>query len=566
MLLPDGQEKANDSQTQLPVAGPSTSGNFTFVNQADDLVSLTHRKISNTEQRHAIRSHVMQRVRKEELAQGKKRPTGREFPKRTTSTQVIKSPTERSDLAIKDEPVIKEEPSDQMALLPPARRLSESTTVKPSPIRRISIHSSPAVHEFDPFQSLPSGRVSHKALERLLTYCFDTLLPMTFSVEAQSHPQKLARQGMVLQSKISSPPVFLGFMATVAAHRAILHGLHKDLAPSSVNHDDLITDPDYKRVKHEAIVAVRNAVQTRAKVDQYLLEACFGLVSTATVVGNFQEAKIHLQGVASMLASNPELSGIQEWVPITNVKIATAMLCQPCLTIPWDRQDMPQDLLDKIFPNHSADPHRLNSAFTHVEGLSNKLRQLLLLHQDLFSLCDYVAIHPRRLTAVENRILNRKAIELEYDYVNYVYDTSKIYKCRSSSSTQAHAHPTIPPLEDVIRLAGLGLCSIIPHTILPSSGSGRASTQHQKQAIERWRRERRHPGVNEMSAVVWALFIFVQRSLHQPEQQFFASLLRRMTHDLWLLTWEDVEATVAGYLYVPRIQAKLWRGVWDESI
>lgn len=353
-------------------------------------------------------------------------------------------------------------------------------------------------------------------------------------------------------------------MATVAAHRAIFHGMHKDLAPSSINHDDLITDPDYKRVKHEAIVSVRKAIQTRGKADQYLLEACFGLVSTATVVGNFEEARVHLRGVASMMASNPALTGIQEWVPITNVKISTAMLCRPCLAIPWDRQDIPQELLDKILPaSGSADPHRLNSAFTHVEELSDTLQQLLSLHQDLCNLCEYVAIHPRRLTAVENRILNRKAIELEYDYVDYACDGEDAHESRSPST---HPQPTLPPLEAVIRLAGLGVCSILPHTILPSSGSGRAATQHHKQAIERWRRQRRHPGVNEMSAVVWALFVFVQRSLQQPEQEFFASLLRRMTHDLWLLKWEDVEATVAGFLYLPRLQSKLWRSIWEGSV
>lgn len=168
---------ANDPPTSLPAAGSSTPGNFTFVNQADDLVSLTHRKISNTEQRHAIRSHVMQRVRKEELAQGKKRPTGRDLPKRASTTQLFKTSPGHSDLAVKDELAsvsptsIKEESNDHVTPFPPAQRLSRSTALSPRPFRRPSLNVDPAVHEFDPFQTLPSGRVSHKSLEGLLTYC-----------------------------------------------------------------------------------------------------------------------------------------------------------------------------------------------------------------------------------------------------------------------------------------------------------------------------------------------------------------------------------------------------------
>jgi hypothetical protein len=51
--------------------------------------------------------------------------------------------------------------------------------------------------------------------------------------------------------------VFLGFIATVAAYTAILLGYHKDLAPSEANYEDLITDSEYKKAKHEAVVVVR---------------------------------------------------------------------------------------------------------------------------------------------------------------------------------------------------------------------------------------------------------------------------------------------------------------------
>lgn len=220
---------------------------------------------------------------------------------------------------------------------------------------------------------------------------FNTLLPMTFPVESKSNSERLARQGMVLQSKISSPAVFLGFMATVAAHRAILRGYYKDLPPSETNHDDLITDPDYKKVKHEAIVAVRQTIQNRQKADQYLIDACFGLVSTATVIGNFREARLHLHGIIQMISSVGTSEESISWLPVTNVKVSAAMISRPSLIIPWTREDISEEILQRISDRPDTEQSRLEIGLTQIAGLSDQIKRLLSIHQDICSICEFNA-------------------------------------------------------------------------------------------------------------------------------------------------------------------------------
>jgi len=365
---------------------------------------------------------------------------------------------------------------------------------------------------------------------------------------------------MILQSKISNPAVFLGFMATVAAHRAIVLGYHKDLAPSEVNHDDLITDSDYKKAKHEAVVAVRQAIQHCQKPDQYLIDACFALVSTATIVGNFDEARVHLNGIAQMISSVGTTSEeSMSWLPVTNVKVSSAMLSQPCLTIPWTREDIPIEILQRISPHPETEQSRLGTGFTQISELSDQIKDLLSSHRDICNICELSVANPGGPSAIENRILYRKATELEYDYVAYPYQSIAF---RHNSGKE----PTLSALEAVVRLAGLGLLSTTPHTILPSSGAGRSITHHQKRAVERWLREKDDAcGVAELSVITWALFIFIQCSELQPEQAVFAKVLAQTTRDLWLQSWTDVETTMHSFLYIPRLQATIWHNIWDDT-
>lgn len=141
------------------------------MNQAEDIASLSHRKINDVNQRHAIRSHVMQRVRQEELAQGKKRPTGRDHPKRNSRIP-IRSRSSDSDSSGQSDPTTSR--SQSVVLNPPSGAFEGGKVSIPPLQRQLSppkLLVAPAVHEFDPFETLPTRGLSHRTVENLLQYC-----------------------------------------------------------------------------------------------------------------------------------------------------------------------------------------------------------------------------------------------------------------------------------------------------------------------------------------------------------------------------------------------------------
>ncbi|KAL2417566.1 hypothetical protein ABEF95_012303 [Exophiala dermatitidis] len=536
---------------------------FTFVNQAEDLDSLTTRKIVNQEQRHVIRSHVMKSVRQEELAKGKKRSTGREQPKTSNSDKSRSSSNNSVSLLKNESPaavttaIKKERPEHEPNLLTIDHK-SRSRGAVGTSAGALTMVYMPAVHEMDPFYTLPCNSLGHQSLERLLRYCFDVLLPLTFSVETKQPRERLVRQGMVLQSKISNPPTFLGFMATAAAHRAIFHGNHKDLAPSNQNHDDLITDTDYQKVKHEAVMAVRKKIQRREQIDHSMIDACFGLIATATVVGNFEEAMMHLKGIKQIMTLVDVGPESLLWLPLSNVKVAVGLMSQPLLPLPWPRRPIPQDIAERIIPSPDTEMARLGSDLKQLDELGQTLKDLLLAGQNICYFCELNATDPRGLSSAENTTLRQKATELEFDLLAYPY--------QGQGNNEHDGEPHLTPLQAVVRLAALGFLSFTPHTILPSTGLGRALTHHQQRAVQQWLQENNsNCGIAEMRAVMWALFIFTQNASAQPEEAFFGRLLSQFARDLWLLSWQDIETTIYGFLYIPSLQASVWNDIWAAS-
>lgn len=119
----------------------------------------------------------------------------------------------------------------------------------------------------------------------------------------------------------------------------------------------------------------------------------------------------------------------------------------------------------------------------------------------------------------------------------------------------------------MIRLAGLGLLSRTPHSILPSCGAGRAVTHYQKRAFQKWLKQKRSDcGRPELQAILWALFVFIQCAEHQPEADFFTEQMAQLTRELWLIKWQEVEATVYGFLYIPGLQAKVWQNIHESAM
>ena len=380
---------------------------------------------------------------------------------------------------------------------------------------------------------------------------------MMFPVE-KKHPQELlARRSTYLDTRNKRPVAFSAFIAAAAAHRAIYYGHHKDLSPFNRDREDLLDDSDFKTAYSDAVRAIRIKVQADETADSEFLDACFSLMSTATMIGNFAEAQAHLRAVQHALPT-VELSAIaQEWLPLTDNKAAIGMLTRPIVPLPWPRTHINADVLTRISPRPNAPMARLGTSFNSLD-LSAPLRQIINDTCLICHLCQLNESTPGGLTHSEHEIYRRMSLAAEHDLLTYVYET---FECKNEDP----ATLVMPAIEQVLRLAVLGLYSTISICVLPNSGLGRALTLHHKIALQRWcaRTASTQPNMMELRAVVWALFIYMQCAADQIEVGEFETLMASLTKDSSLSDWGQVDAMLYEFLYVPGVQRPPWTTVWE---
>ena len=381
---------------------------------------------------------------------------------------------------------------------------------------------------------------------------------MMFPIETKQPQQLLARKRLLLDYRSERPVAFSAFMATTAAHRAIYYGHHKDLSPDNLNREDLLNDSDFKTAYSDAVRATRIKVQAGETADSDFLDACFSLMSTASMIGNFEEAQAHLSAVKHALQT-VELSAIaKEWLPLADNKTAIGRLTRPLVHLPWPRTHADAKMLARVSPRPNTPMARLATNFNSL-GLSMPLIQIINNSRITCHLCQLNDSTLEGLSPVEHEMYRRTSIEAEHDLLTYVYD---IFPHTHSD----HSSLIVPALEQVIRLAVLGLYSTISIHILPASGLGRALTFHHKAALQRWCAETAstQPTAVELRAVAWALFVYVQCAVGQSEVEEFDVLLARINADLGLRVWDEVEAMLYGFLYAPRMQRTRWKVVWED--
>jgi hypothetical protein len=339
-----------------------------------------------------------------------------------------------------------------------------------------------------------------------------------------------------------------------------MYGRHKDLGPSQDDHDALVLDPDYIKVKHEATSAVRRIVSQRAVVDEQMLEACFGLISTATVVGNFKEAKLHLQMLGRISSQISVSDFALMWLPLSNVKISVGLLERPVLPLLLKREPISEQELLWVAASDTTNMARLGSAFYALD-LSEPLKSLLAVHARLCKLCEYNANNMGASSALLVAHVGKTGTILEFDMLAYPYDNETLFP------RDQHDKPQLCALEAVVRLAALGMLSVAPYSILPGAGNGRAVTHHQKAALERFMRQSPVWTPEILKVICWALFVFVQNAHEQPEEAFFIELLAHLgSSSVFPHTWEEVEMLLFEYLYIPQLQASIFRNAWRRVL
>lgn len=175
----NGSNSSLAQSSASPSSEPATT-NFVFVNQADDLASFLHGRIKNEKQRQSIRSHVMHRVRRQEQASGKKHRRGSSKTSHESRTKSSGShpPDQAGEATFPSTNTVEGEPRGIDAGSYATAIEREWVVAIRSPSKGVPLNIAPANGEFDPFATMPSNKLPHRAVEGLLRYCKLTCRPL----------------------------------------------------------------------------------------------------------------------------------------------------------------------------------------------------------------------------------------------------------------------------------------------------------------------------------------------------------------------------------------------------
>jgi hypothetical protein len=91
------------------------------------------------------------------------------------------------------------------------------------------------------------------------------MIPMTFPIENKERREGESRMGLVMDSAISEPGAFFGYMSLSAAHKAILSGQHSDVPASSDGKERVLYEPDFYIMKAMCIREINKKLQDPEK-------------------------------------------------------------------------------------------------------------------------------------------------------------------------------------------------------------------------------------------------------------------------------------------------------------
>jgi len=187
-----------------------------------------------------------------------------------------------------------------------------------------------------------------------------------------------------------------------------------------------------------------------------------------------------------------------------------------------------------------------------MQSPAQKMQTIIKQARLISLLCEFNAVNPDGLSPPEHEQLHRKTLQIQHDILCYLY--------ADSDGTD-----NISPIGKIICLACLALISITMIRIIPSSGQGRAMTNHQHAATHAWFQSTSNPPPHaELKFILWALLLFRQCSADDDKSENFELLLQSAAELLEIETWKQAENVLFEFLYIPTMQQVDLHAVWDE--
>ncbi|OJD13256.1 hypothetical protein AJ78_06278 [Emergomyces pasteurianus Ep9510] len=628
-------QASKSSKASPPLDVPS----FTFIDHDDDLAS---KRIKDTKARKAIRSHVMRDVRRRERLAGLKRTSKRgaakEKPlspaagKHNANTETTATKNRRKSAASASEEDTKQNVDNDS--------VSGRTTMSASPISSSELsmisrspsggatsatsvmqgqdgsYSSPfpspladsTAWAFDPFGTLPGSNPStHTVIDGLIKYFSSVLIPMTFPAESKQPQDSKNRMGLIISATISEAGPFFGYMSLCAAHRAILQGKHSDLLSTSGGKDRVLYEPDYYMMKARCIGEMNKKMQDPAlALTDSAFDIVVSLTSCALTIGDFDEARMHIQGLKKMVdmrggVTGPSFQGegvrLLSNLLTCDIMAASGLMTRPFFPLTWDPQPIPPETAEHILPPPTSPLCSTGMALCTNEALSSPLRKALMGLREILFFEHSSAQDSTNFSAVENEIFLFKSHEMEHELLEYPYRLTQTAASEITATTTTTEDP-FHPLETVARTAAI--CHISNFFVVspPSSGLGRALIHHLTLALSRFPTSA-FAGLPSswLDLLAWAAFLGARGSKGQKTKPWFLQRLRDIGQVRgWIGAsgsgsgsasasasvsgwgwddgeyhydddgWKEVEEVLKGYLYISDLQSGTFRAIWEEVL
>ncbi|KAF7591757.1 hypothetical protein BBP40_001137 [Aspergillus hancockii] len=546
---------------------------FTFIDHDDDLSS---KRIKDVNARRAIRSHVMRDVRRRERLAGLKRVSKREgVSGKATAQSNPEDSSPKHNL-----PMRPANPSSGSKLLTgrgpawdivkyreiwrqyPERwgaGLSTSTSSVSIPL------PFPTSWLVDPFSTLPGVSEVPILVSRLVFYWGTVFVPMTFPKEHAFNER--AKTEMAVQSSFTDAGSFFGLMSMCAAHRAILAGRHSDLQYATEASHRFLHDADYYVMKAKCIremnIKLRNPTLS---LSNEAFGTIINLLTSALIVGLFDEARMHLRGLKRMvelrggIADNGiHQSSMLAAILTTDVKAASGLMTQPVFPLTWGSQPVPVSIQERIAPSGTSALQRPGVAFFSNAHLSSHLISILRVMRDIILYSQVCNEKPATLLPSDHEFFRNLNREVEHQLLSYVY-----FKPNIQDIPFPEAISCPHSMEAITRIASVCYLNHFLIVSPPSSGLGRALTKHLKQAIAdcTWSSLSKE----NYGLLAWALFVGAQSSAGQVERPWFVERLSRVVLTCGWNSWKQMFNVLIDYFYLPITNETGWKSIWDETM
>lgn len=420
----------------------------------------------------------------------------------------------------------------------------------------------------EPFGTLPTGKGPSRMVDTLLKHCFHVFIPATFPLEKRDPAQFRLRVQAIMRHHLTSGATFYGAMAISAAHRALMCGRIEDVYPSADDQNGTPVRPEYLIMHDNALKTVNRKMQdpnTALELDT--IHGVMMLIGATLLVGNFEEMRLHLDGLVKMAhlrgdlfenAKDPYTLLVLRNTLIFDIKAAEGMGTRPRLPLHLRCDQMDEKLLLHVAPPPSSEQHVFARNFRSIPALSPILVNLLEGIREIFFLHEFNFQDAGGLTAEGHDFFRWRSITIEHGLLEYAYQHFPSYP----------GHPDklqIPFLEAVARLSGIQFLCNIAITTHPNSGLGRALTRQAYELLAGFTGRYSQFSLQELELLMSMICMSNFGCQGQREEAFFHDHLRQVLCLRPCRNWSEFQKIMKGFLYVPRFWETSWKRMYDSA-